>query len=432
MSTTSPGTDVPAAGRRPDGARPARPSSRASRSARSSGPPARCGCPPAEQPAVPEAERPAEQARFVAAADAVADRLAARAAAATGVSAEVLADDGRHGPRPRPASVRSSSGSTPARRAAVADGAGRAAVRRPVHRAGRPDGRAGHRRARRPGPDRRRADRPGGAGRAQPPDVPSVLLADDLAPADTAGLDPARVIGLATRLGGTTSHTAIIARQLGLPCVVAVGGLDDVPAGATVLLDGDAGHRHRGAGPRARRAGRVAAARAAAAALAGYTGPGDDPRRHAVQVLANVQDGAGARARPPRRTPRASACSAPSWPSSAAREEPTVEEQAAGYAEVLRRLRRAARSCSAPWTPARTSRWPSPRCPTRRTRRSACAGCGSPGATPGCSSASSTPSPRPRAAPAPTPVGDGADGGHRRRGGRLRGAGCAPAGWCRA
>ena len=37
------------------------------------------------------------------------------------------------------------------------------------------------------------------------PDVPSVLLADDLAPADTAGLDPARVIGLATRLGGTTS-----------------------------------------------------------------------------------------------------------------------------------------------------------------------------------------------------------------------------------
>ena len=64
------------------------------------------------------------------------------------------------------------------------------------------------------------------------PDVPSVLLADDLAPADTAGLDPARVIGLATRLGGTTSHTAIIARQLGLPCVVAVGGLDDVPAGA--------------------------------------------------------------------------------------------------------------------------------------------------------------------------------------------------------
>ena len=61
--------------------------------------------------------------------------------------------------------------------------------------------------------------------------MPSVLLADDLAPADTAGLDPTRVIGLATRLGGTTSHTAIIARQLGLPCVVAVEGLDDVPRG---------------------------------------------------------------------------------------------------------------------------------------------------------------------------------------------------------
>ena len=54
-------------------------------------------------------------------------------------------------------------------------------------------------------------------------------------------LDPARVLGLATRLGGTTSHTAIIARQLGLPCVVAVGGLADVPEGATVLLDGEQG-----------------------------------------------------------------------------------------------------------------------------------------------------------------------------------------------
>src|SRR3954471_12938178 len=73
------------------------------------------------------------------------------------------------------------------------------------------------------------------------PDVPSVLVADDLAPADTAGLDPAHILGLATRLGGTTSHTAIIARQLGLPCVVAVGGLADVPAGATVLLDGEHG-----------------------------------------------------------------------------------------------------------------------------------------------------------------------------------------------
>nr|MDT0525566.1 PEP-utilizing enzyme [Streptomyces sp. DSM 41633] len=56
------------------------------------------------------------------------------------------------------------------------------------------------------------------------PEVPSILCAEDLAPADTAGLDPQLVVGLATTLGGPTSHTAIIARQLGIPCVVAVSG----------------------------------------------------------------------------------------------------------------------------------------------------------------------------------------------------------------
>ena len=60
------------------------------------------------------------------------------------------------------------------------------------------------------------------------PDVPSILCAEDLAPADTAGLDPTLVVALATTLGGPTSHTAIIARQLGIPCVVAVDGLDAV------------------------------------------------------------------------------------------------------------------------------------------------------------------------------------------------------------
>ena len=73
------------------------------------------------------------------------------------------------------------------------------------------------------------------------PDVPSILLADDLAPADTAGLDPSLVVALATTLGGPTSHTAIIARQLGLPCVVAVDGLDAVGVGAMVLVDGTRG-----------------------------------------------------------------------------------------------------------------------------------------------------------------------------------------------
>ena len=72
------------------------------------------------------------------------------------------------------------------------------------------------------------------------PTRPSVLLADDLAPADTAGLDPALVVGIAVRLGGPTSHTAIIARQLGIPCVVGVVDLpDELPA--TALVDGGTG-----------------------------------------------------------------------------------------------------------------------------------------------------------------------------------------------
>ena len=165
------------------------------------------------------------------------------------------------------------------------------------------------------------------------PDVPSVLLADDLAPADTAGLDPTRVIGLATRLGGTTSHTAIIARQLGLPCVVAVGGLDDVPAGVTVLLDGEQGTVTVDPDEAEARA-RVDAARVAAEALAGYAGPATTRDGHAVQVLANVQDGAGARA----------AVAAHAEGVGLFRtelsflghgEEPSVEEQAAGYAAVF-------------------------------------------------------------------------------------------------
>ncbi len=51
---------------------------------------------------------------------------------------------------------------------------------------------------------------------------PFILVAEDLAPADTATLDPTIVIALVTAGGGPQSHTAIIARSLGLPAVVAV------------------------------------------------------------------------------------------------------------------------------------------------------------------------------------------------------------------
>jgi len=79
-------------------------------------------------------------------------------------------------------------------------------------------------------------------GMAGLPDVPCILLATDLSPSDTANLDTARVLGLATAQGGPTSHTAILARTLGLPAVVAGGsGLLGIAAGSEAILDGTTG-----------------------------------------------------------------------------------------------------------------------------------------------------------------------------------------------
>jgi phosphotransferase system enzyme I (PtsI) len=165
------------------------------------------------------------------------------------------------------------------------------------------------------------------------PEIPSVLLADDLAPADTAGLDPRRILALATRLGGTTSHTAIIARQLGMPCVVAVGGLDAVPAGVTVLVDGDQGTVTVDPEP-AEAEARLNAARTAEQALAAYGGPARTKDGHAVQVMANVQDGAGARAAVAAHAEGVGLLRTElAFLGRAA--EPSVEEQAVGYAEVF-------------------------------------------------------------------------------------------------
>ncbi|WP_114451574.1 phosphoenolpyruvate--protein phosphotransferase [Halopolyspora algeriensis] len=70
---------------------------------------------------------------------------------------------------------------------------------------------------------------------------PSVLLARDLAPADTADLDPELVLALVTEEGGPTSHTAILARSLGIPAVVAVRGILSVDNAVAAVVDGEAG-----------------------------------------------------------------------------------------------------------------------------------------------------------------------------------------------
>jgi len=74
------------------------------------------------------------------------------------------------------------------------------------------------------------------------PDEPCILVAADLAPSDTASLDVSKVVGLATAQGGPTSHTAILARTLGLPAMVAGGAaLLEVGDGVTAIIDGQTG-----------------------------------------------------------------------------------------------------------------------------------------------------------------------------------------------
>jgi len=81
-----------------------------------------------------------------------------------------------------------------------------------------------------------------GAGGDRPSPPPAIVIADELTPADAAGLDPDRVLGIATARGSATAHAAILARALGLPAVVGLGDAVLAIAGGTpLLLDGEAG-----------------------------------------------------------------------------------------------------------------------------------------------------------------------------------------------
>ena len=72
-------------------------------------------------------------------------------------------------------------------------------------------------------------------------DGPVVLVARDLAPAETATLDPTTVLGIITEIGGPTSHTAILAAQLGIPAIVKAEGILDVEEGTILAIDGGVG-----------------------------------------------------------------------------------------------------------------------------------------------------------------------------------------------
>ncbi len=72
---------------------------------------------------------------------------------------------------------------------------------------------------------------------------PSIIIAEDLTPSDTASLDPKLTLGFITAQGGLTSHSAILARTLGLPAIVGMGNslLDKVSSGTFIMMDGRTG-----------------------------------------------------------------------------------------------------------------------------------------------------------------------------------------------
>ncbi|TVP63499.1 MAG: phosphoenolpyruvate--protein phosphotransferase [Nitriliruptor sp.] len=118
-------------------------------------------------------------------------------------------------------------------------------------------------------------------------DAPFVLAADDLAPADTVDLRPGHILAIVTSRGGPTSHTAIIAKAMGLPCIVGCHGIAAVADETVVIVDGSAGrvtvdpHDEEVAAAKRRRAARETL-------LATSAGPGVTADGHRVQLLLNI------------------------------------------------------------------------------------------------------------------------------------------------
>ena len=116
---------------------------------------------------------------------------------------------------------------------------------------------------------------------------PSILAAHDLAPAETATLTVDTCLGIITEIGGPTSHTAILASQLGIPAVVQAVGIMAVPFGTTVAIDGGVGEITVNPTPEETQL-LEERKRRRAAALAGGTGNGATKDGYPVALLANI------------------------------------------------------------------------------------------------------------------------------------------------
>jgi len=70
----------------------------------------------------------------------------------------------------------------------------------------------------------------------------SILVADDLTPADTSSMNLGNVVGIILKDGGPTSHAVIVAKNLGIPCVIGVGkGIEEIMNEDLIALDGSSG-----------------------------------------------------------------------------------------------------------------------------------------------------------------------------------------------
>ncbi|HMK92980.1 MAG TPA: dihydroxyacetone kinase phosphoryl donor subunit DhaM, partial [Thermoleophilia bacterium] len=168
------------------------------------------------------------------------------------------------------------------------------------------EGRAGSRAAARSTQPARWTEEP--AAGAAPADAsrggaPVIVVAADLSPTETATLDPALVAGVACATGGPTSHSAILARSLGIPAVVGLGvALLAVREGTELALDGDAGTvtvQPAAATVAAMRERRAASARTESEARERAQGPALTRDGAVIAVLANIagpDDVAAARA----------------------------------------------------------------------------------------------------------------------------------------
>ena len=112
--------------------------------------------------------------------------------------------------------------------------------------------------------------------------TPFVLLAADLAPTEAAVLDPQLCLAIVTEQGGPTSHTAILARSLGIPAIVAAAGITSTANGTMVLVDGTTGDLIVDPDPE-QRATAATTQQRTTVPDAGRTADG-----HAVPLLANV------------------------------------------------------------------------------------------------------------------------------------------------